>query len=145
MKYSLMTLGLAALCASGITSAGATWDQLQASRNNQAAQSASPTAADIKQAAQKFSVTITNNSNDEVYLAGFYNVKSTEPLVRQSVLAGSKNLVVTFDQKNDYYGHSVDLQKVTVRIGQSDWKTVTNHDSVVVEQKDVGQLKRPGK
>lgn len=120
MKRSLITLGLVALCANGTVFAP-------------------PTAADIKRQVEGFSITITNNSNEDVYLAGFYG-RNVQPLITEKIPAHSKNREVIFDVRRDIRGGNIELQKVTVQIGQQNWKTferATHGGYVTVEQKDV--------
>lgn len=150
MKRSFMILGLGALCANGVVSAAPTREEVNAYRKNRASQqTGGPTREAVdasrnrrNQAAQGFSVTITNNSNDTVYLTGFYSDRTSRvPYTWNiAVFANEKNRVISFpEQYGD--GRAEVLQKVIIGIGQNEWKTVKDGDSVTVEQKDVDQFK----
>lgn len=127
MKRSLMTLSLVALCASGIVS-----------------------AVPGQSFGSPFSVTITNNSNDDVSLAGYYSGVKHGPggitnqildTKTQPVPAHSTNLVIYFDQRHSTERGNVDLQHVIIRIGGKDWKEVVgNNSSFTIEQKVVDQF-----
>lgn len=125
---SRMIFGLVALCAGGVV-----------------------VAYPGQIAGNGISVTITNNSSDNVSLAGYYSGVKRGPggisnqildTKTQPVPAHSKNLMIYFDQRHNDGRGPVELQHVIIRIGGKDWKEVVgNNSSFTIEQKDVDQFK----